>query len=121
MDIFAVYGIAYCIRFNPILRMIERMHHHLSDLRRSADFMRNDVAVPAGNDFIASFCLAHEGQQVAQSAAADKQTGFLSHKRGSPLFQLLDRRVIPVHIIPDDRFRHCPAHRRRRLRDGIAA
>ena len=121
MNIFAVYGIAYCVRFNPVLRMIDWMHHHLSDLRRSADFMRNDVAVPSGNDFIAPFRLTHEGQQVAQGAAADKQTGFLSHQLGSPLFQLQDRWIIPVHIIPDDRFRHCPAHRRRRLSDSIAA
>ena len=64
--------------------MIDWMHHHLSDLRRSADFMRNDVAVPSGNDFIAPFRLTHEGQQVAQGAAADKQTGFLSHQLGSP-------------------------------------
>ncbi len=33
------------------------MHHHLSDLHRSADFMRNDVTVPSGNDFIAPFRL----------------------------------------------------------------
>ena len=79
------------------------------------------VRVLAGDVFIPATTMTEQGAQITLGAGGKEQTGCFASTFGKGCFQKIDRRVIPINIIPQGGFQHRGAHPRARLGDRIAS
>ena len=89
--------------------------------RGGAHLEADDVLAPSGDHEVAGTGEYPHGDLVAHDARGHEERGLLAHEGGESFLQRLDRRVLVVPVVADDRRRHRVAHRLGRLRDGVAS
>jgi hypothetical protein len=102
-------------------RVVERLGLHAAQHRRAAALPAVAVRLLADDVLVAAPAVREHGAQVALGAGGHEQRRLEAQQRGDPLLQRVDARVGAEDVVAQWRGGHGLAHRRSRLRDGVAA
>ena len=105
----------------PVGPVLQRPDAGADDDRVTGRLVEDDVVLAAGDGLLAAPEVGHLGDEVAHRPGGDEQPGLLAEEVRGTLLERDDRRVVTEHVVAERRVRHRPAHRRGRVRDGVAA
>ena len=105
----------------PVGLVLEGAGAHADDHRMAGRLVDNEVMLLAGDDLLTAPEVGHHRDQVAHRPGGDEQARVLAEEVGRALLERDDGGVVAEYIVTDDRVGHGPAHRLRRMRDGVAA
>ncbi|MNL28515.1 hypothetical protein D3C87_1501600 [compost metagenome] len=88
---------------------------------RAATFVLIGVRLLTDDVFVAAFAMGHQTQQIAHGAGRHKQGCGKTESVGQLRFQMIDRRILTINVIPRGGGGHCVEHAGGRLGDGVAA
>ena len=83
--------------------------------------IENDMALIAGDGFLAACEMGHLGNEVAHRPGRDEQAGFLAEQPRSPFLECPDRGIVAEDIVPDLGVGHGAAHLGCWARYGVGA
>src|SRR5208282_400197 len=95
--------------------------HTARDRRHRRQLIQIHMTFLIANHLVAMVCPGFDGDQIPHASSRNKKGRlFPKNLRRAP-FQPVDRRVFPIHIVPDDSLRHGTPHLRSRPRNRIAS
>src|SRR5581483_10944507 len=92
-----------------------------ADPGRAGDLVVQYVGLAAHDGFVAALAVRQQRDEVGHGAAGDEHGRLLAHPVGGHLLQALDGGVVAEDVVSDFGPEHRLAHRRRGMRDRVAA
>ena len=101
--------------------ILERADARADDDRVTGRLVDDDVVLAAGDRLLAAAQVRHLRDEVAHRPRRDEEARLLAEQLGGAFLEGVDRRVVAEDVVADLGLGHRAAHRRRGLRDGVAA